>query len=77
MKTLVSAAVYGLVPVPPMLDTRGCSDSDNRAVAAEDMKSSQPKCFEHRVVTERMATKDELARIRRELEELSGDWGIA
>jgi hypothetical protein len=75
MKTLISAAVYGLVPVPPMLDTHAWSDN-NRPVTAEDVNSLQLAGLQ-RGATESMATDGELARIRRELEnvsaELSGD----
>jgi hypothetical protein len=65
MKTFTSAAVFGLVPVPPMPDADACSDSDNRSVTAEDVHASQLVCPQ-RNAAERLATKDELACIRRE-----------
>jgi len=70
MKTLVGVAVFGLVPVPPMPDTVS-SGFDGRWTASEhDLDLSQLVFFPH-PVAERMATKDELARIRYELEEIA------
>jgi hypothetical protein len=83
MRTFTNAAVFGLVPVPPMPATGACSDShsfgdsDIRPVPTEDVSIPQPACPRRDDATERMATKDELARIRRQLEDvragLSGD----
>jgi hypothetical protein len=73
MKPLTSAAVFGLVPVPPMLatdthsDSDSCVDSDIWSVTANAARLSE---LQHDA-TERMATNDELARIRQELEDLN------
>ena len=67
MKPLVSAAVFGLVPVPPMPDTGPSSDEDRR-MTAEDANASQFLWLSV-PVAEQMATKDEFARIRDELED--------
>ena len=70
MKTLVGVAVFGLVPVPPMPDTVS-SGFDGRWTPSEhDLDLSQLRFFPH-PVAERMATKDDLARIRCELEEIA------
>jgi hypothetical protein len=73
MKTLTSAAVYGLVPVPPMPDTRASGRNDNRQHPAEDVNFSQLEWLQPNAATERIATKDELARIRRELRDASAE----
>jgi hypothetical protein len=65
MKAFTSAAVFGLVPVPPMPDIDTCGDSDNRPVTVENVNCSQLERPQREVATERMATKDEIARIRR------------
>lgn len=67
MKPLVSAAVFGLVPIPPMPDTGPNSDEDRR-MTAEDADAPQ-FLWLPAPVAERMATKDEFARIRDELED--------
>jgi hypothetical protein len=72
MKPLTTVAVYGLVPVPPMADTQACSDNDNQPPAADDENAAHLAWLRHDAA-ERMATNDELARIRRELEELSAE----
>ena len=63
MKTLTSVAVYGLVPVPPMHDTQAFSDNDNQSPTADDANAARLASFQHDA-TERVATNDELARMR-------------
>ena len=70
MKPLVSAAVFGLVPVPPMPDF-GPDWSEHPRMTADVAHSPRP-LRRPVLVAERMATKDELARIRDELEEIGG-----
>ncbi len=72
MKTLTTVAVYGLVPVPPMADTQACSDNDNQPLTPDDANAAHLAWLRHDAA-ERMATNDELARIRQELEELSAE----
>lgn len=72
MKPLPGVAVYGLVPVPPMPDTRACSDNDNQPLPADDANTARLAWLRH-AAAERMATNDELACIRQELEELSAE----
>ena len=66
MKVLVSVAVFGLMPVPPMPDTLS-SRVDHARARSEDFEFSQ-LAFLPRPILERLATKEELARIRDELE---------
>jgi hypothetical protein len=61
MKKLMSSSMFGLVPVPLLADT---SRDDLRA-AREEVEVSHPVL--PRPTTERMATKEDLARIRDEL----------
>src|SRR5262247_3316489 len=70
MKTLVGVAVFGLVPVPPMPDTVSSGLDGRWTTSQHDIDLSQLVFFPH-PVAERMATKDELARIRYELEEIA------
>jgi hypothetical protein len=70
MKTLVGVAVFGLVPVPPMPDTVSSGFDGRWTTSEHDLDLSQLVFFPHSVA-ERMATKDELARIRYELEEIA------
>ena len=78
MKPLASAAVFGLVPVPPAISTtepcsrsEPCGDNDN--APPEDLDFAQLAPPHPEDAAERMATKDELARIRRQLEDQSTD----
>ena len=80
MKTLTSAAVFGLIPVPPTFPaTESCShierhgDNGIAPATTEDADGSQLGCSPREDATERMATKDELASIRRQLEDESTD----
>jgi hypothetical protein len=41
MKPFPSAAVYGLVPVPPIPDTKAYSDHDNRPLAVDEVNASR------------------------------------
>ena len=67
MRPLVSAAVLGVVPLPPLPDAGPNSDEDRRMTAAD---ANAPQFLRLPVsVAERMATKDELARIRDALED--------
>ena len=70
MKTLVGVAVFGLVPVPPMPDTVSSGFDGRWTTSEHDFALSQPVFFPH-PVAERMASNDELARIRYELEEIA------
>lgn len=60
MKPLIGAAVFGLVPIPPMPNTHILSDKDDPP-ATDGNERIQ---FD---ASERLATKEELARLRREL----------
>jgi len=70
MKTLVGVAVFGLVPVPPMPDTVSSGFDGRWTTSEHDLDLSQLVYFPH-PIAERLATKDELARIRYELEEIT------
>ena len=72
MKPLTTVAVCGLVPVPPMADMRACRDDDNQPPAADDENAGRLAWHRHDAA-ERMATNDELARIRQELEDLCAE----
>jgi hypothetical protein len=62
MKTLVSASVFGLIPIPPT-DVIGSGD-DRQAIREKiDRSASHP-------IAKRMATQAELARKREDLGEL-------
>ena len=67
MKSLSSSAVFGLIPVPPEVSTFCCrDDGDNSHAVDEDAQPSQGERAPPKE-TERMATEEELARLRREL----------
>jgi len=74
MKAFTSAAVFGLVPVPPMPPTASrsaverCSNNDIVPDSTEHLDAPPPAHPERGAATERMATKDELAHIRHELD---------
>jgi hypothetical protein len=78
MKPLTSAAVFGLVPVPPMPvtgtqnDSDSCADGDIWPVPANDANAARLAELQYDA-TERMATNDELARIRQELDDSSAE----
>ena len=72
MRPLATVAVCGLVPVPPMADTQACRDDDNQPPAADDENAARLAWLRHDAA-ERMATNDELARIRQELEDLCAE----
>ena len=72
MKPLTTVAVWGLVPVPPMADTRACRDDDNQPPTADDENAARLAWHRHDAA-ERMATNDEFARIRQELEDLCAE----
>jgi hypothetical protein len=67
MKTLANVAVFGLVPVPTAPAAR---DGDDRSTKLGEADTPQRECFLHGI-TERMPTKDELARILRDLRRIS------
>ena len=71
MKMLVSAAVFGLLPVPPMDGTVSGRRDDPR-VPSEDFDFSHVVFFS-RVAAERLATKEVLADIRDALEKIRTD----
>jgi hypothetical protein len=71
MKTLVSVAVFGLVPIPTMTDTRIIGRDDARAT--DEFYGFPRLMFVPRLITERMATKEELACIRDELEKIAAE----
>ena len=80
MKSFTSAAVFGLVPVPPAISTtNSCgpmqpgNDNGEKPADAEDLDHQQLAGPHPEDATERMATKDELARIRRQLGTQSAD----
>jgi hypothetical protein len=62
MKSFVSVAGDGLLPAPPMPDTQLCSDKGIKRLIAKEVPS-----WLQSGASERMATKGELADIRREL----------
>jgi hypothetical protein len=66
MKTLTSVAAYGLVPVPLMSDTPHLHEDGNR-MAKEGNIGTPRLAWLRRDANERLATKEELAHIRREL----------
>ena len=67
MKSLISSAVFGLIPVPPEANTSYCRDGgDDRHAMDEDVQPSQEERAPPKD-TERTATEEELARLRREL----------
>jgi hypothetical protein len=67
MRTLVCSAVCGLVPIPPMFGTV-INNKGNLRSTSDDVDLWQTVLFPD--VTERMVTKDEVARIRKQLEEI-------
>ena len=66
MKPSIGSAAFGLVPIPPMPSTSAAKDGDAR----HPDDRAQPAQVERpgHEPMERIATKDELARLRRELE---------
>jgi len=64
MKTLWSVSVFGLLPIPPA----DRPDGHEHPPHAEDLKRLR-RMFDRRPVVKRMATAEELDRIRAELEE--------
>src|SRR5262249_24361784 len=70
MKTLVSVAVFGLLPVPPIPDPWSSSSYSRRSERGDHPFSQ----FAH-PIGERTATKEELARISYELEEIAAKPG--
>jgi len=70
MKPLVTTAVFGLLPVPPLPDSynRECKGRRNDASKPINGPDAAPAS---RLVTDRMATPNELARLRNELDDLN------
>jgi hypothetical protein len=66
MKFLSNAAVFGLVPVPLAPPTAACNDDADRHIVDEDAQIRQRTDVQPGD-SERMATEEELARLRREL----------
>jgi hypothetical protein len=55
-----------------MPDTQACGDNDNQPLTADDANAAHLAWLRHDAA-ERMATNDELARVRQELEALSAE----
>jgi hypothetical protein len=66
MKTFGNAAVFGLLPVPSPATIH---DGEAAATAVGKIGGDAHRAFRLHVAGERMATKEELARIRREVRE--------
>jgi hypothetical protein len=66
MRYLVNSAVFGLIPVPPETNTSS-GERGNLHVARQDVQHSQSERISPEN-SERMATKAELARLRRQLD---------
>jgi hypothetical protein len=64
MKPMTGAAVLGLVPIPPNPDTDLMGAEDDGSPSREDQQAAA--CSRHEAA-ERLATAEELARLRREL----------
>jgi hypothetical protein len=67
MKTLTSVAEHGLVPLPLMAGTQHVHECGNLLVMADNIDASH-LAWRQGGSNERLATKDELACIRRELQ---------
>ena len=67
MKPLTSVAEHGLVPLPLVAGTQHLHEYGNLLVMADNIDASH-LVWRQRGGNERLATKDELARIRRELQ---------
>jgi hypothetical protein len=65
MKPLVNTAVLGLVPMPPRPDTSELHDKHDAPPPTNRRVPVSP----YRVAVERMATPEELERIRHQLED--------
>jgi hypothetical protein len=70
MRTLVGAAVFGLVPVPPMPDTHAVTRRDDWPAKTEEGFNTSER--ERLAVYEKLATKNQLAHIHNELENIMG-----
>jgi hypothetical protein len=68
MKTSTTASIYGLVPVPSILEMQALSDEDQLPIA-DDANVALLAWYRH-LQTERLATKEEIARVREALQEL-------
>jgi hypothetical protein len=64
MKTLSTAAMYGLVPVPPMHDAQAFSDNDDQPSTPDDANAALLAWYRH------LATKNEIVCDRLALEDL-------
>ena len=64
MRTLRSAAALGLMPISPGT----CAHSRDRISAMRETRDSLRRMLSCRPIIKRLATRDELARIRKELE---------
>ena len=62
MKTLSTAAMYGLVPVPPARDRHAFGDNDDQAVMNDDANAALLAWYRHLATNE-----DEIMRIRHAL----------
>jgi hypothetical protein len=71
MKTFTPATIYGLVPVPSTLEMHAPKEQD-RPPIAHDVNAALLAWYRH-LQTERLASNNELARIREALQELGGE----
>ena len=67
MRPLTSVAEQGLVPVPPMYDTSHLQECGHRLAMVDNTGASSGPVWPQPGTTERLATTDELASIRRDL----------
>jgi hypothetical protein len=65
MKPSIGSAAFGLAPISPMPGSSAADDRDARH-PEDQAQSARAERPEHEAM-ERIATKDELARLRREL----------
>jgi hypothetical protein len=70
MKIPTTVSIYGLVPVPSNLQMQALRDEDQPPIA-DDANVALLAWYRH-LQTERLATKDEIARVREALQELDG-----
>jgi hypothetical protein len=67
MKTLITAAMYGLVPVPPAQARHAFGDNDDQPPMNDDANAALLAWYRH------LATNDEIMRIRHELCDLDAN----
>ena len=67
MKALITVAMHGLLPDPPMRDARAFSDNDDGLPMSDAENAALLAWFRH------LATKDEVMRAWQDLEDLGAD----